>query len=179
MNQQTGVIIVDHGSRRAESNQLLEQVATAFSRQFAGDYHIVEPAHMELAMPDIARAYARCVERGARKIVVLPFFLGEGKHWTRDIPSLTSQAAAQHAGTSYQIARPLGLDGLMLQLLRKRIEEDDQPTIPAGKPDPRLSGAPPSHRRVQCAICPFQVERDGRIVPRPGSGVDVAELASR
>src|SRR4051812_40399269 len=80
-DMQTGIIIVDHGSRRPESNQMLEEVAAQFGRRFAALYDIVEPAHMELAEPSIASAYARCVERGATKVVVTPFFLGPGKHW--------------------------------------------------------------------------------------------------
>jgi len=90
---QTGIIIVDHGSRRDESNKMLEQVAELFGRRFSEKYDIVEPAHMELAEPSIATAYARCAGRGAGRIVVIPFFLGPGKHWTQDIPRLTADAA--------------------------------------------------------------------------------------
>src|SRR5258708_36952550 len=71
-----------------------EQVAALFAERFAERHEIVEPAHMELAEPSIATAYARCVERGAEQIVVCPFFLGPGKHWTPDIPRLTAAAAA-------------------------------------------------------------------------------------
>ena len=89
----TGIIIVDHGSRRDESNKMLEQVAELFARRFSEKYDIVEPAHMELAEPSIATAYARCAERGATRIVVVPFFLGPGKTldvghpaaWTADV----------------------------------------------------------------------------------------------
>ncbi len=175
----TGIIVVDHGSRRAESNELLERVAVAFATRYASEFAIVEPAHMELAMPDIAAAYAACVRRGARRVVVLPFFLGEGKHWTRDIPSLTSQAAERFPGTEYQVARPLGLDDLMLELLRKRALENDQPVIAAGEADARLGDTSPARRRVQCNTCPFAVRADGTIIVRPESGVDVMELASR
>ena len=99
-----GIIIVDHGSRRDESNRMLERVATLFAERFRGRYEIVEPAHMELAEPSIASAYARCVERGATRVVVCPFFLGPGKHWTQDIPSLTAQAAAIHTELAFQYA---------------------------------------------------------------------------
>ena len=172
----TGVIIVDHGSRRPESNAMLEQVAAAFADRFAGDHAIVEPAHMELAMPDIAAAYGSCVRRGAKKIVVLPFFLAQGKHWTRDIPSLTHQAAADYPGTRYQIAEPLGLDDLILDLLAKRAAADDQPTIESGRPDPRLADVPQSRRRVQCGTCPFAVDPDGRAHLRPESNVTPADI---
>ncbi len=117
----TGIIIVDHGSRRDESNHMLEEIATLFSRRFAQMYEIVEPAHMEIAEPSIATAYAKCVQRGAERIVVCPFFLGPGKHWTQDIPRLTSEAAQLHPGTRYHVTKTLGIDDLILDLLEKRI----------------------------------------------------------
>ena len=118
---QVGVIIVDHGSRLAESNRLLEEVARQFGQRFADRFQIVEPAHMELCEPSIATAYARCVQRGARRVVVCPFFLGPGKHWTQDIPRLTAEAAAGFPGTQYHVTPTLGVDDLILELLNKRI----------------------------------------------------------
>ncbi len=117
----TGIIIVDHGSRRTQSNEMLEEVARQFGERFRQTYDVVEPAHMELAEPSIATAYGRCVERGATRIVVCPFFLGPGKHWTGDIPRLTRDAAAGHPGTTYHVTMPLGLDDLILDLLAKRV----------------------------------------------------------
>ncbi len=116
-----GIIIVDHGSRRAESNAMLEEVASLFAKRFAEKYEIVEPAHMELAEPSIASAYAKCVSRGATRIVVCPFFLGPGKHWTQDIPALTAEASKQFPETNYHVTMPLGIDDLILELLEKRV----------------------------------------------------------
>ena len=118
----TGVIIVDHGSRRDESNRMLEEVARLFAQRFEQQYEIVEPAHMELAEPSIATAYAKCVQRGAQRIVVCPFFLGPGKHWTKDIPELTARAALNHPQTRYHVTKPLGIDDLILELLEKRVD---------------------------------------------------------
>ncbi len=118
-----GIILVDHGSRLADSNLLIEAVAKAFQQRFSTEFEIVEPAHMELAEPSIATAFARCVSRGASELVVLPYFLGPGKHWTTDIPALTAAAAMGHAGVAYRVAPTLGLDDLMLDLLHKRLGE--------------------------------------------------------
>ena len=115
-----GVIIVDHGSTRDESNRMLEELASLFGERFKQRYGIVEPAHMELAEPSIATAYARCVARGAKRVVVCPFFLGPGKHWTQDIPRLTAEAAARFPDTAYHVAPTLGIDDLILDLLDKR-----------------------------------------------------------
>ena len=120
-NMRNGIIIVDHGSRRDESNRMLERVAELFAGRFSDRHDIVEPAHMELAEPSIATAYARCVERGAERVVVCPFFLGPGKHWTQDIPSLTAAAAAKFPHTRYHVTQTLGIDDLILELLNKRV----------------------------------------------------------
>src|SRR5262245_49313484 len=111
---QIGIIIVDHGSRLEVSNQMLEELSGLFHRRFEQKYQIVEPAHMELAEPSIATAYARCVQRGARRIVVCPFFLGPGKHWTNDIPRLTADAAMRFPDTRHHVTPTLGIDDLIL-----------------------------------------------------------------
>jgi sirohydrochlorin ferrochelatase len=120
MRTTTAIIIVDHGSRLAESNRMLEEVARLFAERFKQTYGIVEPAHMELAEPTIGTAYAKCVKRGAQRVIVCPFFLGPGKHWTQDIPRLAAEAAQKFPGTRYHVAQTLGIDDLILELLHKR-----------------------------------------------------------
>lgn len=161
------LIIVDHGSRRRESNEMLVEIAHLFHARYASQYSFVEPAHMELCEPSIETAYANCVKRGATRIVVVPYFLSFGKHWTRDIPSLLSQAATPFPGTAYQLVEPLGIDELMLDLLQKRATTTPQPFIQSGQPDPRLAEVEPTQRREQCTSCPFKVQPDGSIVKVP------------
>ena len=98
---------------------MLEQLAALFAKRFAGRFAIVEPAHMEIAEPSIATAFGRCVRRGAKRVVVCPFFLGPGKHWTQDIPRLTAEAAAKHPGVAYHVTQTLGIDDLILDLARQ------------------------------------------------------------
>lgn len=116
-----GVVVVDHGSRRAESNELLHEVVALFER--VSGMPIVEPAHMELAEPSIAAAFSRCVERGAETVVVFPYFLSPGRHWSQDIPQLTAAAAGQHPGVRYQVTSPLGLHELMAKVMGERIAQ--------------------------------------------------------
>ena len=149
-----GIIIVDHGSRREESNQMLEEVAALFAKRFEQRFEIVEPAHMELAEPSIATAYARCAQRGATRIVVCPFFLGPGKHWTSDIPRLTADAARQFPQTEYHVTMPLGIDDLILELLAKRVSfcvdqgfrcDSCRGTVRSGEKDVGTPAAPAAH----------------------------------
>ncbi|CAB4275256.1 unnamed protein product [Prunus armeniaca] len=98
-----GVIIVDHGSRRKESNLMLNEFVSMFKERTG--YPIVEPAHMELAEPSIHVAFNSCVLQGAN----------------RDIPSLTAEAAKEHPGVSYLVTAPLGLHPLLVDVLNDRI----------------------------------------------------------
>jgi sirohydrochlorin ferrochelatase len=119
VGQQLGVILVDHGSRREESNALLLDVVRDFAAN--SGYEIVEPAHMELAEPSIATAFARCVERGATTVVVFPYFLLPGRHWNEDIPRLAAAAAAQHTGVRFLVTAPFGMHPLMAVVIQQRI----------------------------------------------------------
>ncbi|KAL1318904.1 sirohydrochlorin ferrochelatase, chloroplastic isoform X1 [Arachis ipaensis] len=114
------VIIVDHGSRRKESNLLLNEFVEMFKHKTG--YEIVEPAHMELAEPSIRDAFQSCVEQGAQRVVISPFFLSPGRHWNQDIPSLSSEAAKEHPGVSYIVTAPLGLHELLVDVVNDRIK---------------------------------------------------------
>ena len=116
----TAIIIVDHGSRRAESNEMLQRA----TERFAADsrYAIVEPAHMELAEPSIATAFDRCVQRGAKRVIVFPYFLSPGRHWSEDIPGLVSQAAHNHPQIEWLVTAPFGTHPGMNAIITDRIE---------------------------------------------------------
>jgi sirohydrochlorin ferrochelatase len=114
------VIVVDHGSRRLESNESMETFVRASADRLL--YPIVEPAHMELAEPSIGTAFDRCVAAGAATVVLAPYFLGPGNHWDRDIPALAAEAAARHPGIGWLVTAPLGPHPLLMDLVDRRVE---------------------------------------------------------
>lgn len=113
------VIIVDHGSRRQESNLMLNEFVSMFKARTS--YEIVEPAHMELAEPSIRDAFKLCVQQGAKQIIISPFFLFPGRHWNQDIPALAAEAAKDHSGISYIVTAPLGLHESLVDVVNDRI----------------------------------------------------------
>lgn len=115
----TAIIIVDHGSRRAASNQMLQDATRIFAEQ--SPYRIIEPAHMELAQPDIATAFASCVRRGAERVIVFPYFLSPGRHWSEDIPALVEQAARPFTDVEWLVTAPFGLHPLISSIINDRI----------------------------------------------------------
>lgn len=115
----TGLIVVDHGSRRNESNAMHEAMVAMIAETVP--YDIVEPAHMEIAEPSIETAFDRCVAAGAELVVVSPYFLFPGRHWSTDIPELARRAAARHPGTRFLVTAPLGLHPLLAQVVAERV----------------------------------------------------------
>jgi sirohydrochlorin ferrochelatase len=117
----TAIVIVDHGSRRSESNDQLLAVVAAYRAHSPGE--IIEPAHMEQASPSIADAFARCVAQGARRVIVFPYFLAPGRHWHEDIPRLAAEAAETHPGIEHVVTPPIGQHPLILAIIDERISQ--------------------------------------------------------
>jgi len=116
----TGVVIVDHGSRRKEANDAFLALVARFAE--TSGYAVVEPAHMELAHPTIEDAFARAVQRGATRIVVHPFFLLPGRHWKHDIPELSATASRAHGDVPWCMTAPLNESAKLLDAIADCIE---------------------------------------------------------
>lgn len=115
------ILLVDHGSRLRDANEMLAEVAALVSRE-SPEYH-VEYAHMELAEPTIDQGFDACVEAGAQEITVHPYMLSPGRHATQDIPRLVKAAAGRHPGIRYHVTAPLGLHALLAKVVLDRVRE--------------------------------------------------------
>ncbi|KAI5060572.1 hypothetical protein GOP47_0024992 [Adiantum capillus-veneris] len=114
-----GILIVDHGSRRTQSNAMIHSFVDLFKQKTG--HSNVEPAHMELASPTIKEAFDKCISQGASRVIVAPYFLSPGRHWDKDIPELAAEAAKEHQNVSYIVTAPIGLHDLMVDIMQDRI----------------------------------------------------------
>ena len=112
------LLIVDHGSRYGEANQMLEGVAEILRRQRPG--LIVHVAHMELAGPTIEQGFEACVRDGATVVVVHPYMLSPGRHAARDIPSMVENAASGFPDVEFCVTGPLGLHDKIGEVVLER-----------------------------------------------------------
>jgi sirohydrochlorin cobaltochelatase len=78
---------------------------------------------MELAEPSIAAAFGRCAEQGAELVIVMPYFLGPGRHSRQDIPRLAAEAVQAFPNLKHLVTEPLGLHELILRVIDERIGE--------------------------------------------------------
>ena len=115
------ILLVDHGSRRAEANAQLEDIAVRVRKREPD--RIVQIAHMELARPSISDGIDACVAAGARAIVVHPFLLAPGRHGSHDIPRLVGEVADLHPGVDIRVSEPLGAHEKLVDVVLQRVAE--------------------------------------------------------
>jgi sirohydrochlorin ferrochelatase len=113
------ILIIDHGSRKDESNAMLACMATLV-QHLAGPGVIVEHAHMELADPLIPDGFARCVARGASEVVAFPYMLSPGRHSTSDVPRMVAEAAESHPGVPFSVTPAFGVHEKLGELILDR-----------------------------------------------------------
>ncbi len=102
------LLVVAHGSRRAESNEEVRKLAGQLQARAGATYSGVRCAFLELAEPSIPDGIAQCIAQGASEVIVLPYFLSAGRHVATDIPAEVAKAQANFPATSIQIAPYLG-----------------------------------------------------------------------
>lgn len=115
------VLLIAHGSRRAEANADLVQVADLVRE--TGRYDVVEVAYLELAEPSIPAGGRRCVERGATSVVLAPWFLSAGSHVRDDLERFRREFEQSHPGVAFSVAPPLGVHPRMVDVLFDRLAE--------------------------------------------------------
>lgn len=117
----SAILLIAHGSRRAEANADLLEAARLLSQRRPNE--ILEIAYLELAQPDIPAAARRCVERGAEEVRLLPYFLSAGAHVQEDLRAFRDQFERQFPGVRFVCCPPLGLDSRLIDVLLERLEE--------------------------------------------------------
>jgi sirohydrochlorin ferrochelatase len=112
------LLLIAHGSRQDEANTDLLDLAAQLRQR--GDYTVVEASFLELTRPDIDEAGADCVAQGARRVILLPYFLSAGVHVRRDLSEACARLAARFRDVEFRLAEPLGPHPFLLEIVAER-----------------------------------------------------------
>jgi len=116
------LLLVAHGSRRAESNEEIAALAGRLATRAAGRFDIVKYAFLELASPSIPDGIEQCLQNGAHSVSVLPYFLARGTHVVEDIPEQVAIKQKQYPDTDIHITPYLGTVDELPDVLLKLTE---------------------------------------------------------
>ena len=124
----TALLLIAHGSRNAEANDDLHQLVAMLRRR--GLYAVVEASFLELAKPDILEGGRACVERGAARVILVPYFLSPGIHVRQDLKEYREKLSASFPQVDFVLAEPLGPHESLAELVLMRAQQADAPLRP-------------------------------------------------
>jgi sirohydrochlorin ferrochelatase len=117
----TALLLIAHGSRRPEANADLEHLAAEMRGR--GEHVHVQPSYLELCEPAIVAGGERCVAAGARRVVLVPYFLSAGVHVVEDLAAARDQLSKRYPDVEFLLAEPLGRHPLMAEVVAQRARE--------------------------------------------------------
>jgi sirohydrochlorin ferrochelatase len=152
------IILLGHGSRVKGAGKPMEEVARLVRMRYG--FNVVETCYMSRLGPHYPEVFQTVVESGAKKVVVIPYFLHGGVHILLDIPEMMQKEAAKCPGVEVVLGNNLGFDELLADLVNKRIlESRTLPDIRRIKlPSPERFPIPEG----QCEFVPMKPEEAER-----------------
>jgi precorrin-8X/cobalt-precorrin-8 methylmutase len=122
MNQadtNVGILIVSHGSPRAEANRGFEAMVARVASRLG--QATVLPTFFSITEPDIPERVAMLAEQGVRRILFVPYFLYSGQHVTVDIPALLDQCRQRFPAVAIEMLPTLENDPAIEDLVVDRL----------------------------------------------------------
>ena len=117
----TAILLMAHGSRIPEANDAAREIAAKVKKMTG--YDIVEVSFREQHLPNIQEGVDRCVEQGAQRILLVPYFLYMGAHVLEDLPEELAQAKERHPGIEMVLGKHLGVHDKLAEIVVERIAE--------------------------------------------------------
>jgi sirohydrochlorin ferrochelatase len=141
------IILLGHGSRVPEAGDSMRLVAKGLKSRYR--HTMVEVCFLSRPGPHFEETFERCIAAGARRVIVIPYFLHGGLHIQLDIPEMLKKSADLHPGVRVILGDRLGYDDALIDIVERRIQGSRQ------HPDVRDLSLPP---REQFPVPPGQHE---------------------
>ncbi|MEW6409071.1 MAG: precorrin-8X methylmutase [Nitrospirota bacterium] len=116
------ILLLGHGSRLAEANKALKDMADMV--QSMGDVFLVEIAFLQFGKPDFFEGVYNCISRGAKRVIIHPYFLYKGRHFYEDINNMIVEVSKQYPETEFQLTEPLGIHENIARVILERAGRD-------------------------------------------------------
>ncbi|MCX7872910.1 MAG: precorrin-8X methylmutase [Caldimicrobium sp.] len=116
------IIIVLHGSPRSDANRW-QPFLKILSHQLNRPMEDLFFAFLQFAKPSLEEVLETLISKGVERIVVHPFFLSDGYHVTKDIPTILNRYKTKYPEIDIIYTKPLGIHEKLADIVRERIIE--------------------------------------------------------
>ncbi|MFP4110195.1 MAG: precorrin-8X methylmutase, partial [Desulfonatronovibrio sp.] len=115
-----GIIILAHGSRNKDAGKAFLRMVDVLGKRIGDE---VVPAFFSLGSPDLGEAVAGLAAEGCTSLVIFPYFLFDGNHVRKDIPSMVQDLEEKYPEIEFRILGSLEHEALMPEIVYERIWE--------------------------------------------------------
>lgn len=109
------ILLFSHGSVLCGAGENLK--ALAKQMQTRGDADLVEVGFLNYSEPSFEEAFRSCVQQGATKITIAPYFLVEGKFVKVDLPPQIEAMRAQFPAVKVRVAQAMRFHTTLAQAI--------------------------------------------------------------
>lgn len=122
-----GFLVVAHGSKKAEANDRVFALVSELKEYFQTD--LFEPAFMEMAKPSIPEGVRALAAKDIDEIVVFPFFLFRGMHYSSDVPKIIASTIAKldrpiTTPLTTKMLDPIGMHPKIFSMVEEMLYDD-------------------------------------------------------
>jgi sirohydrochlorin cobaltochelatase len=121
--EETAILIVGRGSSDLYANSDLYKIARMFWERTR--FRWVEVSFIGVTEPLFDEGMERCIRLGAKKIVILPYFLFTGVLIKR-MQTKMNEFQERHPGIQFHMSSYLGFDDGLIPIVQKRVQEVEQ-----------------------------------------------------
>jgi sirohydrochlorin cobaltochelatase len=134
----TAVVLLGRGGSDPDANSDLYKITRLLWEKL--DYKFVEPAFMGVTDPLIKEGVERCIKLGAKKIIILPYFLFTGILIKR-LEMMIEEFKQEHKGIEFKLAGYFGFHSRLKNIINDRIQEALQGDV-----------------KMNCDTCMYRIE---------------------
>ncbi|MCQ6274253.1 sirohydrochlorin chelatase [Bacillus sp. V3B] len=118
--EDTAVILLGRGGSDADANSDLYKISRLLWEKL--HYKFVEPSFMGVTDPLVTEGVERCIKLGARKVIILPYFLFTGILIKR-LEGMIADFQRDYPEQEFQLANYFGFHPNLQTIIKDRIEE--------------------------------------------------------
>lgn len=116
-----GILILAHGSREKSAEDTLKKIILMLKEEIKDC--IIEYAFLQFSQVNLKKGIDKLVEKGAKDIKIIPYFLFDGVHIRENIPKEIDEYLKSNKNIKLSLGKPLGADKRLVEILVDRIKE--------------------------------------------------------
>ncbi|MEG2338591.1 MAG: CbiX/SirB N-terminal domain-containing protein [Clostridium sp.] len=116
-----GVLLLAHGSREKSTELTMDKI-TGYVKEELGLNNVI-CAYLQFSDKTLEWGINTLIEKGAKDIKVVPYFLFEGVHIKEDIPEEINKILKHHNDIKVTLGNTLGDDRRLGAILADRVRE--------------------------------------------------------